>query len=125
MKNHGRTSSFEGVDGTEYEQVAGEIALLPFPQGAGGGSKYKISYLPVNIPVLADDELLLFPDEVGFRWCVWSTVARVASRDRNAGKRYDMALKEIAICEAKIGRFVPRVINTGPQTMRRSARYNG
>lgn len=124
VKNHGKTSSFEGVDGTEYEQVAGEIALLPFPNG-GGRLKVKMSYLPIVISVVDDDELLLFPDEVGFRWCVWSVVARLASRDRNAGKRYDMALQQIAVCEQKIGRFVPRVINTGPQTMRRSPRYNG
>src|SRR6476661_8512623 len=30
IKNFGSTNSFEGVDGTEFDQVAGEIAIIPF-----------------------------------------------------------------------------------------------
>lgn len=122
VKNFGATNSFEGVDGTEYEVVAGKIALIPF---ATGGGTYKMSVLPVFPAALDDDELFIFPNEVGFRWCVYEAVTRIAVRDRNAGKRYDYAQQQRTLCEQKIGRFVPRVINTGGATMRRAARYNG
>lgn len=120
IKNFGSTNSFEGVDGTEYEQVAGEIAIIPFATTG----QIKMSFLPFWVPILDDDDLFLFPDEVGFRWCVWEVVARISVRDRNAGKRYDMSQQQRAVCETKIGRYVPKVINTGAVQMRRSRRYN-
>ena len=121
VKKFAGTNSFEGVDGTEYETVGGSIALLPFATNG----VYKLSYLPVWAYALEDDELFVFPNEVGFRWCVWEVVARIAVRDRNAGKRGDRAVIERSICETKIGRYVPRIINTGGGQMRRTPRYNG
>jgi hypothetical protein len=121
VKKQGTPTSIEGVDGTEYDVDAGKIALAPF----GTSGVYKLSYLPVWTYALDDDELIVFPSEFGFRWCVWEMVARISVRDRNAGKRGDMAKLERAVCEAKIGRYVPKVINTGGSTMRRAKRYNG
>lgn len=121
VKKQGTPTSIEGVDGTEYDVDAGKIALAPFSTTG----VFKLSYLPVWVSALDDDEILVFPSEFGFRWCVWEMVARISVRDRNAGKRGDMAKIERAVCETKIGRYVPKVVNTGGQTMRRSKRYNG
>lgn len=121
VKKQATPTSIEGAEGDEYDVDAGKIALAPF----GTSGVYKLSYLPVWTYALDDDELLVFPSEFGFRWCVWEMVARISVRDRNAGKRGDMAKVERAVCEAKIGRYIPKVINTGGSTMRRSARYNG
>jgi hypothetical protein len=121
VKKQGTPNSFEGVDGTEYEVEAGKIALIPFATNG----VYKMSYLPVWTYALDEDELFVFPSEIGFRWCVWEAVRRISVRDRNAGNRGTMAAEERALCEQKLGRYVPRVVNTGGSTMRRSARYNG
>jgi hypothetical protein len=121
VKKQGTPNSFEGVDGTEYEVEAGKIALLPFATGG----VYKMSYLPVWSYALDEDELFVFPSEFGFRWCVWECVKRISVRDRNAGKRGTEAEKERLWCETKLGRYVPRIVNTGGSTMRRSPRYNG
>lgn len=120
VKKQGTPNSFEGVDGTEFEVEAGKIAIAPF---ATNGT-YKLSYLPVWSYALDDDELFVFPSEFGFRWCVWEMVSRIAGRDRNAGKRGDKAVIERGVCETKIGRYVPKVVMTGGQTMRRSRHYN-
>lgn len=120
-KSFGSTDSIDGVDGTEFEVLVGEIALIPFATGG----VYKVSFLPFWVPIDDDEDLMLFPDEVGFRWCVYEVVTRISIRDRNAGKRYDLAQQQRAICEQKIGRYVPKVMNTGGVQMRRSRRYNG
>lgn len=122
IKKVATTNSFEGVDGTEFELEAGKIVLAPF---CSVGT-YKLSYLPVWTGALEDDELFVFPSEFAFRWVVWEAVARVSVRDRNAGKRRDMAVQERGLCEEKFGRYVPRKVAAGGSgTMRRSARYNG
>jgi hypothetical protein len=122
VKQWGTTSSYvDAQNVTTYEQVGGKMAFLPFATPG----VWKMSYLPIHVAVLDEDELFIFPDEVGYRWCVWEAVTRIAVRDRNAGKRYDYAQQQRAVCEQKIGRFVPRAVDTGPTSMHRSRRYNG
>lgn len=102
-------------------EAAGEIALAPF----GHGGKYKLSYLPVWVDITDDTHKFIFPNETGFRWTVWNTIARLLIRDEDPGQRYTKSEKERERCEERIGRFSAKTISTGGGRMRRSARYHG
>jgi len=121
-QNQGETSSTEEADGTVYEAVAGKIALVPFHSQPGS---YKLTVLYRWVNVLEDDELIPFPSELGFQWCVQRGIEKVSERDRNAGKRGSDAAAKRKELELKIGRFIPRAVNTGPVQIVRSKRYHG
>jgi hypothetical protein len=99
--------------------TAGKIALAPF----GSNGTFKISYLPAWTDITTDAHLFLFPSEEGVQWVVWQTVRTIAARDNDSQKRWKMATDRTLECEAKIGSFVSKVIQTGPSQMRRSPTY--
>lgn len=102
--------------------TAGKIALAPF----SSNGKYKITYQAewADIAAASTTSLFLFADELGAQWVVWDFVAKVAARDRDSKKRYEIAVRERQHCEELIGQFTPVIVQTGPTTMVRSPSYN-
>jgi len=100
--------------------TAGKIALAPF----SSSGKYKITYQPEWVDITNTLHLFLFPDENCVQWVLWDFVTKIAARDRDNRKRYDIAVTERAHCEAMIGHFVPNIVQTGPMTMVRDTNYH-
>lgn len=100
--------------------TVGKIALAPF----SSNGKYKITYQPEWADITDTTHLFLFPDENCVQWVCWDFVTKIAARDRDNRKRYDIAVTERAHCEAQIGHFVPSIVQTGPGTMVRDHNYH-
>lgn len=99
--------------------TAGKIALAPF----SSNGRYKISYLPEHTDNTTDANLFLYPDEWCAQWVVWDFVIKIAARDNNAKKRYEIAVAQQKKCEEMIGRYVPQITASGPLTVTRSPGY--
>ncbi len=102
--------------------TAGKIALAPF----SSNGKYKVTYQAewTDIASANTTYLFLFPDETCIQWTLWDFVTKIAARDRDNKKRYDIAVTERARCEGIIGHFVPTIIQAGPVQVVRSPSYN-
>lgn len=100
--------------------TAGKIALAPF----SSNGTYKITYQAEWTDITNTGHLFLFHDETGAQWVLWDFVAKIAARDRDNRKRYDIAMAERVRIEALIGHFVPHITQTGPKTMVRDRNYH-
>lgn len=100
--------------------TAGKIALAPF----SSNGVYKITYQAEWTDITNTTHLFLFPDETGAQWVQWDFVAKIAARDRDNRKRYDIAVTERTRIEALIGHFIPHITQTGPKTMVRDRNYH-
>lgn len=96
----------------------GKIAILPFCSSG----QYKMSTLPVWVPITNTAHVFPFPSESAFRWTVSNVVARIATRDPKGGQRYEKAMKAQAIAESRMGRFGTRKLGGA---MRRAAKRWG
>lgn len=101
--------------------TAGKIALLPFSTQSGF---YKISYLPRHTAISDTTHIFVFQSETGYMWCVWNAVSQIAIRDRDSGKRWDKAERNMALLAQRIGHFIPQTVATGSSQMRRQPGYN-
>lgn len=100
--------------------AAGKIALGPFcPSG-----QYKLSVLPIWVPITNTTDVFIFQSEGAFRWVVWNVVGRIACRDpRGVTKqRYDISLRERGECQGRMGKSKAAPVGG---TIRRSPRRWG
>jgi hypothetical protein len=102
--------------------TAGKIALAPF----SSNGRYKVTYQAEWVEIAAANTtyLFLFADEWGAQWVIWDFVAKIAARDRDNKRRYDIAVNERRTCQDMIGHFVPHIVQTGPIQVQRSPSYN-
>ncbi len=98
--------------------AAGKIALLPFCSTG----QYKMSTLPVWVPITDTTHVFIFPSESAFVWTVQNVIQRIATRDPKSGQRYDKAVRTQAMAESRLGRTSNRKLGGA---MRRAAKRWG
>jgi len=99
-------------------QTAGKIAIAPFCQSG----RYKLSTIEHWTDLTDTTHKFIFPSESAFRWLVWNVVGRITTRDDKTG-RYEKAIREMARCAQKMGRFATKAVPSGGTMIRARRRW--